>query len=259
MRFSWLKNKMIKGFIWIFQVNMSDALEPDACAYPDFNAFFTRALRLGVRPLADGDRAICCPVDGTISQIGIAEADTLLQAKDHMFSITNLLGGNPARALPFRDGYFATIYLSPRDYHRVHMPLSGQLMEMIHIPGKLFSVSPLTVQVVSSLFARNERVVMLFETAAGQMAIVLVGAINVASIETVWAGSITPPLGKKIRRWVYQSSGSGITNIDKGMELGRFNMGSTVILLFGHNKVLWDPKIRVNTILHVGHRIGEIQ
>ncbi len=257
VRTPWFKDALIRGFARHFRVDLSEALEPDPRAYRDFNAFFTRALKPEARPVAPGDRVVCCPVDGTVSRIGLADADTLVQAKGRSFSLTALLGGDPERARPFRNGAFATLYLSPRDYHRIHMPLAGRLREMIHVPGKLFSVSPLTTRMVSELFARNERVAALFATPAGPMALVLVGAINVASIETVWAGTITPPLGKIIRQWSYPPNGEGAVRLDKGAELGRFNMGSTVILLFGPGAVCWEPGLQAGMAVRMGRRLGQ--
>ncbi|MBL8251668.1 MAG: phosphatidylserine decarboxylase [Candidatus Competibacter sp.] len=256
-RTPWLKNFLIRAFARHFQVNLNEALEPDPGAYPDFNAFFTRALKPNARPLAAGDGAVCCPVDGAVSQLGLAEADALLQAKGRHFSLTALLGGEAARAQPFQGGAFATLYLSPRDYHRIHMPVAGALREMVHIPGQLFSVSPLTARVVPELFARNERVAALFDTPAGPMALVLVGAINVASIETVWAGTITPPLASAIRRWRYPTAGEGAVRLDRGQEMGRFNMGSTVILLFGPGAIRWDAGIRAGAPVRMGQRLGQ--
>ncbi len=258
VRARWLKDVLIRQFARRFRVTLDEALEPDAGAYADFNAFFTRALKPGARPVAPGDRTVCCPVDGAVSQIGLAEADTLLQAKGRTFSLTALLGGDLERARPFQGGAFATLYLSPRDYHRIHLPLAGQLREMVHIPGKLFSVSPLTTRMVPELFARNERVATLFDTPAGPMALVLVGAINVSSIETVWAGTITPPLGTTIRRWSYPPNGDGAVRLDKGAELGRFNMGSTVILLFGQGAVRWETEIRPGAAVRMGQRLGKV-
>ncbi len=255
-RLPWFKNALIRGFARRFRVDLGEALEPDARAYPDFNAFFTRSLKPGARPVATGDRVVCCPVDGAVSQIGVADDDRLLQAKGRTFSLAALLGGDPERARPFRGGAFATLYLSPRDYHRIHMPLAGRLREMVHVPGKLFSVSPLTTRVVPELFARNERVAALFDTPAGPMAVVLVGAINVASIETVWAGAITPPLGETIRHWSYPPNGEGAVRLDKGAELGRFNMGSTVILLFGRDAARWEPEIRAGATVRMGQSLG---
>ena len=259
MRTAWLKDRLIRWFAEHYQVRLAEALEPDLRAYPDFNAFFTRALKPGARPIAPGDRVVCCPVDGAISQIGKADADTLLQAKSRSFSLTALLGGDPERARPFQGGRFITLYLSPRDYHRIHIPLAGRLREMVHIPGKLFSVSPLTTRVIAELFARNERVVTLFDTPAGPMALVLVGAINVASIETVWAGVITPPLGTSIRHWSYPANGEGAVRLDKGKELGRFNMGSTVIVLFGPNALRWGAELQAGSAVKMGQRLGKLR
>lgn len=258
VRTPWFKNGLIGQVIRKFRVDLGEALEPNPSAYPDFNAFFTRALKPGVRPIAPGDRVVCSPVDGAVSQIGLAEADTLLQAKGRNFSLAALLGGDAERAQPFQGGAFATLYLSPRDYHRIHMPLAGRLREMVHIPGTLFSVSPLTTRMVPDLFARNERVAALFDTPAGPMALVLVGAINVASIETVWAGAITPPLGEIIRNWSYPPNEDGAVRLDKGAEMGRFNMGSTVILLFGRGAVRWDAEIRAGRTVRMGQRLGKV-
>ncbi len=258
LRTPWVKDALIRAFARHFRVNLDEALASDPRAYADFNAFFTRALKPGARPLAPGDRVICCPVDGAVSQFGSAEADTLFQAKGRDFSLTALLGGDPERARPFLGGSFATLYLSPRDYHRIHMPLAGRLRDMVHIPGRLFSVSPLTTRMAANLFARNERVVTLFDTPAGPVAVVLVGAINVASIETVWAGAITPPLGKAIRHWSYPQQGDGAVRLDKGAELGRFNMGSTVILLFGPGAVRWEPPLRAGIAVRMGQRLGKL-
>jgi phosphatidylserine decarboxylase len=254
----WIKNLLIRRFIVYFKVDMSEAAESDWRHYRDFNHFFTRALRKDIRPLAQGQRVLCCPVDGTVSQVGSIADDLLLQAKGCLFSLTQLLGGDEQRACAFRDGNFVTFYLSPRDYHRIHMPTAGQLREMIHIPGKLFSVSPLTTRVVPEVFARNERVVTLFATAAGSMALILIGAINVASIETVWAGVITPPLGTGMRAWDYPETGSAAVTLDKGTELGRFNMGSTVILLFTQGAIRWDSQLRAGVHVRMGQKVGEI-
>jgi phosphatidylserine decarboxylase len=254
----WFKNALIRAFIKHYQVDMSEAAEPNPLRYNDFNHFFTRPLRSGIRPLAAGDQVVCCPVDGSVSQAGELEDDFILQAKGHAFSLNQLLGGTTSRALPFRGGSFATLYLAPRDYHRIHMPLAGHLREMVHIPGKLFSVSPLTTRVVPGLFARNERVVACFDTAAGPMALVLVGAVNVASIETVWAGTITPPLATICQHWDYPKTGAAAIRLEKGAEMGRFNMGSTVIVLFGNQAVRWDPAIKAVARVHTGQKLGEI-
>ena len=256
IRNPWFKNRLIKAFIKLFKVDMSEAENPDPFSYPDFNRFFTRALRADARPFAAGD-ALLCPVDGAVSQAGAIKDDVVFQAKGRDFSLGQLLGSEQ-RARFFHDGSFATLYLSPRDYHRIHMPIKGQLKEMVHIPGKLFSVSPLTTRMVPNLFARNERVITLFETALGPMALVLVGAINVASIETVWAGTITPPLASKLRHWTYPAAGQeDAVILERGAEMGRFNMGSTVIVLFAKNAVRWDPAIRAAAEIRMGQKLGE--
>ena len=255
----WFKDLLIRHFIAHFQVDMSEALEPNPRSYADFNQFFTRSLRAASRPMAAGEATLCCPVDGTVSQAGSINGDSLLQAKGRRFSLIQLLGGDAERARPFQDGSFVTLYLSPRDYHRIHMPTQGRLREMVHIPGRLFSVSPLTTRVVPDLFARNERVVAIFVTTAGPMAMVLVGAINVASIETVWAGPITPPLGTAIRRWSYPEAGAGSVLLDKGEEMGRFNMGSTVIVLCGRDTVNWDPALQAGASVRLGRKLGAIR
>lgn len=258
IRAPWFKNWLIRSFIRHFGVDMSEAANADPSSYSDFNAFFTRSLRPGVRPLAVGEHTLCCPVDGIVSQAGKIDDDSVLQAKGRTYSLAELLGGDLDLARPFRDGGFATLYLAPRDYHRVHMPLKGRLREMIHIPGRLFSVSPLTTRMIPRLFARNERVVTLFDTAVGPMGMVLVGAINVSSIETVWAGSITPPYANETVRWDYPDSGPEAIVLEKGAEMGRFNMGSTVILLFGKEVVRWDPALRPESRVLMGQRLGEL-
>ena len=255
IRHPWFKDWLIRIFIKLFKVDMSEALDPDPLSYPDFNRFFTRALRADARPFAAGE-ALLCPVDGTVSQAGAIAGDAVFQAKGRNFSLSQLLGSEQ-RAHLFRDGSFATLYLAPRDYHRIHMPTRGQLTEMAHIPGKLFSVSPLTTRMVPSLFARNERVVTLFETALGPMALVLVGAINVASIETVWAGTITPPLASELRHWTYPDTGTNAVTLERGAEMGRFNMGSTVIVLFAKNAVRWDRAICASAEIRMGQKLGE--
>lgn len=253
----WFKNPLIRLFVRYFQVDMHEALATKPEAYADFNAFFTRALKPEARPIVRDKRVICCPVDGTVSQIGIADADTLLQAKGRSFSLSALLG-DAQLGSRFAGGAFATLYLSPRDYHRIHLPLDGQLRDMLHIPGKLFSVSPLTTRLVPNLFARNERVVTVFETAAGPMALVLVGAINVASIETVWAGALTPPLAATVRRWNYPTSGDTAVHLARAAEMGRFNMGSTVIVLFAADRIRWERELQPGSKLRFGQRLGKI-
>lgn len=227
-----LTTTAIRRFVARYQVDMSEAANPDIASYPTFNAFFTRALRPGLRPLADA--AAICPVDGAVSQLGPIERDQIFQAKGHHYSTTALLGGDAQLAARFQDGQFATIYLSPRDYHRIHMPCDGRLLRMEHVPGALFSVNPATARGVPGLFARNERVVCLFETPLGPMALVLVGATIVGSMSTVWHGQVNPPRTGQPRRWDYQNQ--QIT-LRRGEEMGRFLLGSTVVMLFQNGAV----------------------
>ncbi len=253
LRVPWLKNIMGRWFIRHFQVNMGEAVEADIEAYPDFNSFFTRALKPGARPLATESNAVLCPVDGAVSQAGKVEGDAIFQAKGHQFSMQTLLGNSTNWSDKFQNGLFATLYLSPRDYHRIHMPLTGTLKEVIYVPGRLFSVNPVTTRKVPGLFARNERVACLFETEHGPMGMVLVGAINVASIETVWQGVVTPPAGKRIQTWDYSDKH---VVLNAGEEMGRFNMGSTVILLFGPQQVEWVDKLVAEAPVRMGELIG---
>jgi len=218
---------VIRWFVRRYGVNMAEAANPDPAGYPTFNAFFTRALREGARPLAQA--AFVSPVDGAISQLGPIERDQIFQAKGHFYSTTALVGGDAALAAQFEDGDFATLYLSPRDYHRIHMPCDGELRRMIHVPGELYSVNPATARGVPGLFARNERVVCAFDTPRGPLAMVLVGATIVGSIATVWHGVVNPPRPGTVRRFEYR--GQEI-DLDKGAEMGRFLLGSTVVLLF---------------------------
>jgi phosphatidylserine decarboxylase len=247
-----LVQPMIKWFIEKFDVDMSDSKRPNITAYKTFNEFFTRALMPEARPVVSGQNILTSPVDGTVSEAGNISDQNIFQAKGHKYTVSELLGGDDSMASLFENGRFATIYLAPYNYHRIHMPVDGILKRMLHIPGRLFSVAPWTVVGVPRLFARNERVVCLFTTPAGPMAMVLVGAINVAAIETVWAGLVTPPMGKKISDFDYRQTKK---QYPKGTEMGRFNMGSTVILLSAAN-VEWLPKIRNGQKLKMGELIG---
>lgn len=222
------KNALIRGFIRIFRVDMTDARTTDADSFEHFNAFFTRALREGARPLPDHASDIACPVDGTVSQAGTIDGTGIFQAKDRRYDAADLLG-NATEASLFEGGSFATIYLAPYNYHRIHMPMGGRLKCMRYLPGKLFSVNAATVRSVPRLFARNERLACLFETAAGAMAVVLVGALNVGSMETVWAGEVAPRRPRQPTDFAYKKDEVALA---RGAELGRFNMGSTVIVLF---------------------------
>lgn len=242
----------IRQFIKAFKVEMSEAEQPDPSAYKTFNAFFTRSLKAALRPVDQGARVLASPVDGRISQVDSIREGRIFQAKGLDYSVLELLGGDPARAQPFLKGQFTTIYLSPRDYHRIHMPLAGKLLEQVYVPGRLFSVAGHTVRTIPRLFARNERVVAIFETEFGKMALVLVGAINVAAIETVWAGLITPPNQKAIRVDHYPE-----LVLAKGEEMGRFNMGSTVIVLLENNAWDWGG-LEANQPVRMGVKLAEL-
>ncbi|BFO55667.1 archaetidylserine decarboxylase [Acidovorax sacchari] len=231
----------IRRFVARYKVDMSEAENPDIASYATFNDFFTRALRPGARPIADAPAV--CPVDGAVSQFGRIDRDQIFQAKGHRYSTTALLGGDAQEAARFADGSFATIYLSPRDYHRIHMPCDGRLRRMIYVPGSLFSVNPLTARGVPGLFARNERVVCLFDTPLGSMALVLVGATIVGSMATVWHGTVNPPRTAGLRQWTYEDGPEVL--LRKGEEMGRFMLGSTVVLLFEPGALrfadTWEP------------------
>ena len=248
----WLKNLLITRISRHYGVNMAEAEQPDPTAYPSFNAFFTRALRPGARPLAEGK--VVSPADGRVSQIGAIQGDALLQAKGHEFDLLALLAGDKQKAAQFRDGLFATIYLSPKDYHRVHIPLSGTLRSMTFVPGELFSVSEATTQLIPGLFARNERVICHFDTALGPMAVILVGAIFVGSMDTVWHGEVRGRRGQPTK-WVYH--GDDRRQFQTGDEIGRFNMGSTVIVLLPAGAAAWEPGIAPGDQLTLGQAIGQ--
>ena len=227
----------IRRFVAYYGVDISEAENPDMESYASFNDFFTRALKPDARPLADAD--FVSPVDGAISQFGAIERDQIFQAKGHHYTTTALLGGDERLARLFADGLFATIYLSPRDYHRIHMPVTGLLTQMIHIPGTLFSVNPTTARGVPGLFARNERVVCIFESERGPFALVLVGATIVGSMATVWHGIVNPPRSGEVREWRYDDTA---LTFEKGVEMGRFLLGSTVVMLFPKGAFAFNPE-----------------
>lgn len=247
------KNLMIRQVIKLYGVNMAEAKQQDINQFASFNQFFTRELKADARPIATAENAITCPADGVVSQVGLIKQDSLLQAKGKYFTVHDLLAGDKKTTAVFKNGSFATIYLAPKDYHRLHMPIQGTLIKMTHIPGRLFSVNTVTTHAVNRLFARNERVVCLFDTPAGPMALILVGAIFVSSIETKWHGIVTPPTHKSVRVWCYQDNA---LTLEKGEEMGRFNMGSTIIALFAKNKITWDTAFKAGETVKLGEMIG---
>jgi phosphatidylserine decarboxylase len=233
-----LTTAVIRWFVGRYGVNMAEAANPDIASYASFNDFFTRPLKTDARPLAEAD--FLCPVDGAISQFGPIERDQIFQAKGHQYSTTALVGGDRELAARFENGHFATLYLSPRDYHRIHMPCDGRLTRMIYVPGALFSVNPTTARGVPGLFARNERVVCVFESAHGPFVLTLVGATIVGSMATVWHGVVNPPRPGVVREWRYD--GETAVNLKKGEEMGRFLLGSTVVMLFPKQTMRFNPE-----------------
>ena len=252
-----LKNRVVRWFIKRYGVDMKEALEPDPEAYPSFNAFFTRALKPGLRPVDPRPSVLVSPVDGAVSQLGKVSGDRVFQAKGQSFSLTALLGGNHESAKEFAEGEFATIYLAPKDYHRIHMPLAGKLREMTYIPGKLFSVNPTTAAQVPDLFARNERVSCIFDTDAGPMALVLVGAMIVGSMETTWSGVIAP-VNQNVQTFRYDNPETPVS-FQKGDEMGRFRLGSTVIIVMPRGGVSWDSDQVAGKILRMGEAFGHLK
>ena len=242
---------IIRWFVGRYNVNMSEAAEPDIAGYPTFNEFFTRALRPGARPLADAD--FICPVDGSISQFGAIDDDRIIQAKNHHYSTAALVGGDRALAAQFQHGSFATLYLSPKDYHRVHMPCAGRLTRMIFVPGSLFSVNPVTARGVPELFARNERVVCVFETEHGPFVLALVGATIVGSVATVWHGIVNPPRARDVKEWHYRPQD---WVFGKGDEMGRFLLGSTIVLLFPKERLRFNPEWAPERAVRLGEMMA---
>lgn len=250
-----IKDLQIRWFLTRYGIDLSDAAEPDPSAYPDLNAFFTRALRPGARPACADPASVLAPADGAVSAVGTLLEDTLIQAKGHPYAVGDLLA-DPALAPRYREGSYLTVYLSPRDYHRVHMPLAGRLIEMRYVPGRLFSVNERTSRLVPGLFTRNERIIARFDSEAGEMTLVLVGALIVGGLETVWSGPLTPPHGAPAIARSYPNTGPGAVQLGRGEEMGRFNMGSTVITLFPRGQVQWDAGVGPGTRVRVGARVG---
>lgn len=242
---------LIRWFVGRYGVNMAEAANPDISSYPTFNDFFTRPLRENARPLAKGD--FVCPVDGAISQFGAIQVDQIFQAKGHQYSTTALLGGDTSLAQQFDNGCFATLYLSPKDYHRIHMPCDGTLKRMIYVPGALFSVNPTTARGVPGLFARNERVVCVFESAFGPFVLTLVGATIVGSMATVWHGTVNPPRSREVREWRYENQ---TVVLSRGTEMGRFLLGSTVVMLFPKGVLDFNRQWVPAGPIRMGERMG---
>ncbi|HKM14750.1 MAG TPA: archaetidylserine decarboxylase [Marinospirillum sp.] len=255
-RIAWVKNQLIKLFIKHFNVDMSEALQEEPTAYANFNDFFTRELKPDAREILADPTQLVSPADGAISELGLLQHGQLLQAKGINYSLTRLLGGNLEKAQPFMGGSFATIYLSPSDYHRVHMPLQGRLLETIYVPGKLFSVNQATADNVPDLFARNERLVCFFETPAGPMALILVGAMIVAGIETVWDGQVAPP-ARQVTLKDFNDPQPVV--LEKGQEMGRFKLGSTAILVFGPDAVVWNDYLQNGTKVKLGEALATLK
>ncbi len=245
---------IIRWFVGRYGVDMAEAADPDIGHYTSFNDFFTRALKADARPLARAE--LVCPVDGAISQFGAIEADQIFQAKGHRYSTTALLAGDAALAAQFQDGLFATLYLSPKDYHRIHMPCAGRLVRMVYVPGDLFSVNPVTARGVPGLFARNERVVVVFDSNRGPFVLVLVGATIVGSMSTTWHGVVNPPRPRKPRRWDY--TGQAI-DLRQGDEMGRFLLGSTVVALFPKGRCTFNPDWAPGRAIRLGEAMGQVQ
>lgn len=255
MRWQWRpwKNAVIRLMTRIYGIKIEEAADPNPAAYPHFNAFFTRALRSDARPMSAQENELACPADGAVCAVGGISQEARFLAKHHEFSLEQLLG-DARMAERYRGGQFATVYLSPRDYHRVHMPLTGDLKHCVHVPGRLFSVSTRSVSAIPDLFARNERLVCDFDTEYGPMALVLVGAMLVSSIETVWQGQITPPYGRQLRQWQPENP----VRLARGEEMGRFNMGSTVIMLLGNPNTQWQPGFDELAACRLRETIGQV-
>lgn len=246
-----LKNPAIRLFIRIFKIDMSEYKIQSAAQFSSFNAFFIRKLQTGARPIDQNSKSIACPADGRISQIGKFKNGSAIQAKGQDFSMAQLLAYENDYGSLNESGKYATIYLSPRNYHRVHMPYDGKLVEMIYVPGRLFSVAPYATEVIKGLYSRNERVVSIFSTDMGYMAVIMVGAVNVAAIEMAWEGLVTPPHGKQISRKKYEN-----IELRKGDELGIFNMGSTAIMVFENENVVWHEQLQLQQEVNMGQTLG---
>ncbi|AEW44265.1 phosphatidylserine decarboxylase [Serratia symbiotica str. 'Cinara cedri'] len=255
----WLTQLIVKTFAYYYHIDMQTAQNPDLSSYATFNDFFMRPLRTDARPIINDTNWLALPADGTISQLGLINDDLIFQAKGLQYSLGAILASHPILTKIFHKGLFATTYLAPSDYHRVHMPCTGVLNEMIYVPGELFSVNPITTTNVPNLFARNERIICVFDTTIGPMAQILIGATIVGSIETVWSGPITPPHTGIIKRWAYPTAGQdGIIKLEKGAEMGRFKLGSTVINLFIEGSVQFAPQLKHGSVTRMGEAFAKI-
>jgi len=249
-----IKRLLIANFLHSYRISKDELMQPDPLAYRSFNEFFTRPLRPDARPIAPNPRAIVSPVDGTVTEAGSMHGDTIIQAKGIHYSLVELLAGDVPGAQAYRDGHFSCIYLAPYDYHRIHMPFEGRLRSTVYVPGDLFSVNAASTRAVPRLFARNERVICEFDTSLGRMAVILVGALFVGSIETIYAGEINPP---QRRRKQAELIATGVGRVfAKGAELGRFNMGSTVVLLFQKDRIQWEETVEPLAAIRMGCEIG---
>lgn len=255
-RWGVLTHAVIKTFVACYQINMAEAQKSRAADYASFNEFFIRPLKDGARPINAEPQTLVLPADGRVSEAGVIEAGRLIQAKGHDFTALELLAGDEALAAEFSDGLFLTTYLSPRDYHRVHMPCAAALRRMVYVPGELYSVNPFLAQHIPNLFARNERLICVFDTEFGTMVQILVGATVTASISTVWAGVINPPRSKSVLQWLYPAEGEGAVRLAKGQEMGAFRLGSTVINLFPKNSIRLNGSLVAGAPVRMGEALG---
>ncbi|NKB34759.1 MAG: phosphatidylserine decarboxylase [Pseudomonadales bacterium] len=256
---SFLKDFLIRSFIRRYGVDMTEAAISDPTEYPNFNTFFTRELKADARPIATGGNAVVSPADGTINALGTIQRDQILQAKNRNYDLLELLAGDHDLAEEFLDGSFVTVYLSPRDYHRVHMPIAGQLLKTIHVPGRLFSVNKVTTASVPNLFARNERAICVFQTSIGIVCVVLVGAMIVAGIETVWGGQICPSIGPRQIKVSDHSNHEPPIQLISGAEMGRFKLGSTAIVLFPPGTLEIDQNLKADSSIRMGQMLGTLK
>ncbi|HLQ84773.1 MAG TPA: archaetidylserine decarboxylase [Salinisphaeraceae bacterium] len=254
-RIHWVKQSLINNFCRLYKIDLSEAAEPQPTAYPSFNAFFTRALQPGARIMTGGDATVVAPVDGALGAFGRIEGGRLFQTKGMAYNLNELLAGHDDCCARFVGGSYATLYLAPRDYHRVHMPLAGRLQASHYIPGRLFGVNPASVRAIPRLFSRNERLLARFDTAFGPMAVIMVGAFCVGGLETRWAGSVCPPHQRQPRP-LQATTAAAAGAFQRGEEMGRFNLGSSVILLFGPNMLTWNPALAAGQTLRLGQTLA---